>query len=592
MKFTTRSVKIGLSLVTAIVSIFGLAVFANNPHFSIVPDTLTGKLHCEYQFGMIINPEGSWYNAFENTIQFQSWYVLVTPVSINTNIFNGVTSHFITWSLYRAWWTMLPGTYSTATITWLLFNFKTLQNITSTQLIFTTLTGWSITFDPNTTDDGIVLNSSINSFDILQSVNTGTYTFVPLPCIFDTTPPSIWWNYPTNGLRFVPYNSTITLVLYDRVGSQIWWSDPRMTHNNNTEHYRYSWNDTSNIANYVPVPTSWPKVDNQEGVNSWTISLTIACPTCSWWAGWSYTFIPGSPSLTITERTWTNTINMLTRQNKIRWYFLSLTAPAPYEIEKQVYVYRTGIDNPNPDGNIHTGHWSFSFNAPQNPTITRIQPSTSSNIPTTFSWFVFNFEDDRAGVDTGTISITIPEYHSWTKFYTGHTYSWNELTITLIGWSPGTGNSWSYQVAFNTLRPFPSNATIQITWFVKDLAGNIWTYIGSFTTAMSCEDRGCADYFTVNIFTGFNAWSFHFTGTLIQVTGTVIWSPYPYLTGIYNDTLMCGRPYSWTLLTGNIWIYDTSGIQINGYLYTGNILYITGLDGLNFIYDNGTIIIQ
>jgi hypothetical protein len=45
---------------------------------------------------------------------------------------------------------------------------------------------------------------------------------------------------------------------------------------------------------------------------------------------------------------------MLTRQNKTRGYNLSLPAPAPYEIEKQVYVNISVTDNPNEYGNTHT----------------------------------------------------------------------------------------------------------------------------------------------------------------------------------------------------------------------------------------------
>jgi len=62
---------------------------------------------------------------------------------------------------------MAPGMSSTTTIEGLTFKFKTLQNLTSTNLLLTTLAGGTIFFDPNTTDDGAVLNSSINSFDIL-----------------------------------------------------------------------------------------------------------------------------------------------------------------------------------------------------------------------------------------------------------------------------------------------------------------------------------------------------------------------------------------------------------------------------------------
>jgi hypothetical protein len=133
---------------------------------------------------------------------------------------------------------------------------------------------------------------------------------------------------------------------------------------------------------------------------------------------------------------------------------------------------------------------------------------------------------------------------------------------------------------------------MNITWSVYDLAGNIWTYTSSFTTSMSCADWWCSDIFQLNILGWINADTRSFTWSLIIVTGTNLSSPYPYLTGVNNDILMCGRPYSWTILTGNIWIYDTTWTQINGILYTWTDLYITWMDGLDFILSGDVIIIQ
>jgi hypothetical protein len=55
---------------------------------------------------------------------------------------------------------MLPGQTSIANINALTFRFKTIQNITGTTLDFTTLSGSTIIFDPNLTDDGATINAS------------------------------------------------------------------------------------------------------------------------------------------------------------------------------------------------------------------------------------------------------------------------------------------------------------------------------------------------------------------------------------------------------------------------------------------------
>jgi hypothetical protein len=91
---------------------------------------------------------------------------------------------------------------------------------------------------------------------------------------------------------------------------------------------------------------------------------------------------------------------MLTRQNKIRGYAISFPAPAPYEVEKQVNVNISVTDNPNENGNTHTGTPSFSFNAPQNPTIIMNAPSPTINVSTMVSPLTFTFSDSWAGIDT------------------------------------------------------------------------------------------------------------------------------------------------------------------------------------------------
>ncbi|HCB51165.1 TPA: hypothetical protein DEP21_01080 [Patescibacteria group bacterium] len=58
-------------------------------------------------------------------------------------------------------------------------------------------------------------------------------------------------------------------------------------------------------------------------------------------------------------------------------------------------------DNPNEDSAIHTGTYSFTFNAPQNPTITRLLPSTSTFVsPSKTNPLKFYVADDWAGVNT------------------------------------------------------------------------------------------------------------------------------------------------------------------------------------------------
>lgn len=591
MKSIAYTFKIASFAALGLLSMLSTISFAADPSLSLTPSSFTGKLHCGYTFGMTLNPGTYTYNGFASTIRFDSGNVAITPISIHP-IFNGYTNaHITNWFLYEAEGVTAAGQNPTAIVQALTFGFMTLQNLTSTNLLLTTNTWGPIIFDKNTTDDGAVINSEmLGSLDVLTWITNWAYAFLPLPCIIDGEAPLIWRNTPINGERYITTGYSISFVLYDRAWPGIVAGVPPMNASNNRQHYRYSGLNTSVLANYVPAPAT---VDNQEWVNSGTISVNVACPTCAWGWGRSFTLIPTSPSLSMTERTGNASINRLSRQNKIRGYTLSFPAPLPsgYEIEKQVNVNISATDNPNENNATHTWTPAFSFNSPIAPVITRISPIISP-IPTTFSPFIFTFTDDRAGINTWTIRITIPQWSSWSKFYTWYTYSGSDFTILLASGLPGAGNSWSYQVSFIPKRVFPSDATLQITWSVYDLAGNLWTYSSSFTTAKSCLDYWCADFFTVNILSGTSVWSWWFTWNLIQVTWTNINSPYPYLTGINNDILMCGRPYTWTILTWNIWIFNTTWAQINGILYTWRQIYITWMDGLDFVFSNGVIIIQ
>lgn len=570
-------------LVIWLLTILGMTTFAADPSFSIVPASTGLKLHCNYIMWVMINPNNIGYNWFESHIKFNNVVAAINHISVNPFFTTSFTGYIKYWFLYKAtgWstvWTNIPLQAST-------FWFKTTRNVASTTLEFTNVTGWTITYDKNTTDDGAVINSSISSLDILTWVTNVTYTFTPVPCILDNEAPLMANNYPSNNATNIPAGAIISFLLYDWAWPWI-VSWPAPLGSNNRQHYWYSWLNSTTLSNYQTAPST---VDNQEWVNSWSIRVNLSCPTCVWW---SWPYILSGSSLTTSAWTGDASKNKYTRNSKDRWYIVSFPAPAPYEIEKLITVSVSERDNANENGSVHTGTHVFSFNAPVPPTITRIIPSTSINIEPTIDPIVFVFSDAWAWVNPWTIQITIPQIISWSIFYTGYTYSGSDLSIILTGGSAGTWNAGTYQVSFSPKRPLPSNTVIRLTWLVYDYANNPWTYDQIFTTKMSCEDWWCLDFFTLNILWGTNIGSYPFTWHLIVITWTNNDSLYPYLTWIDNDILMCGRPYTWTILTGNIWIFDTTGTQINGILYTWDELYITWMDGVDFILSGGVVIIQ
>ncbi|HCB51164.1 TPA: hypothetical protein DEP21_01075 [Patescibacteria group bacterium] len=175
------------------------------------------------------------------------------------------------------------------------------------------------------------------------------------------------------------------------------------------------------------------------------------------------------------------------------------------------------------------------------------------------------------------------------QLLTGYTYSGSDLTITLSGGSAGLGNAGTYVVQFYPKWDMPANATVSITGVALDLAGNIGTLSTSYTTRPDCSYFGCSEVLGINILGGTSAGSYLFSGALLVVTGTNPNSPYPYLTGVNNDTVMCGLQWNGAQLTGNVSLYNSNNDSINGTTYTGNTLYITGL---NFTIVNGVIVIE
>lgn len=587
MTTNTWLIKYCLLFAFLMVHLLCASVFAQSPNFSISPVSGTQlKLHCSYNFWIILDSNTLPYNGFDSTVQFDSWSVILTHQSVNP-FFTSTTNWYIkSGFLYRSYG-VKPGWFWSTLLTTSNFLFTTTQNILSTQLLFTDRNGWPITFDTNTTDDGAVINSSISSLDILSWVQHATYTFLPYPCILDTNSPRLIDINTLNTTRFVEEDRFISFLLYDWQWPWIEAGIAPMTNTNNRSHYRYSW-WTTTLANYVKAPTT---VDNQAWVNSWSITITVACPSCSWF--WGPYILSGS---TLQTLAWTGATdkNQYTRDSKERGYLIGFSAPAPYEVEKLVTITIVGADNPNELGSTHTGTFMLSFNAPQDPTIDMITPVPNTTfVDTKISPLVFHFEDDWAWIDTGSIHITLPTLYSWTDIlYTGHVYSWTDLIITPISGQAWLWNAWSYEVSLIPQQKFPTNTTITITGYVQDLAGNSHNTTWSFTTRPSCSFRWCNETFQVHILGGLFSWEQLFSWSALIVTGTFPDSIYPYLTWNNNEILVCGRPYLWTNLTGNIWFYDNSWETLTSLLYTENDLYISWMDGVDFILSGNVVIIQ
>jgi hypothetical protein len=574
--------KIGWSLLLLV--LFG-ATFAQNPSYNFAPASGAQlKLHCNYNGNLYLMAWWLNYNAFEATISFDSSNISLIHGTVNSPFSQNQWDSLV-WNLYKTYGALPWGQKSAVDVNAITFGFKTLNNILSSTFSFTDRLWNAIVFWPSTTDDWATLNGfDVNGADILTAVNNATYTFFPLPCVPDATNPTITTIIPSNGSRYIPSNQVVSFTTYDWAGAGT-VNGPSPLATNNRSHYWYQGLATGVLSNYVSAPAT---VDNQEGINSSTIKATVSCPTCTSFGG---PYVLTASNLIISDWLGDGSRHQYTWDSQRRGYDVSFAAPAPYEVEKTVTVTFEAVDNPNETWAIHTGTASVSFNTPQNPIITRLLPSTDTFVsPSKANPIRLFVSDDWAGINTGSVKITIPKIMSWAEqLMTGYTYSWSELAFTLSWWASGLWNSGKYIIDFYPLWDFPANETVTITWIALDLASNTWTFTTSFTTRPDCSFFGCNEILNINILDGNFAWLYEFTGTILVVTGTNPNSPYPYLTWANNDILMCGIEWTWAILTWNVSIYDSSNNQINWNLYTGSALYITGL---NFTIVDWVIVVQ
>ena len=535
--------------------------FAFDTSFYFFPESGTKmKLYCETSVYMMINWWSEKFNWFQASISFDSDNITVNKWIINSDFPNWSDESNISWNLYNVWWAML-GWYKEGVLTWVSFSIITKENITWTTLSFVDKFWNPPSFWLMTTDDNISLDSPDYNWDILSNVSPVTYDFVALPCVPDWDQPRIENVSVANWATKISENQTITFLTYDWNGS----SNSKVTR-------WFAWNSTWNIANYVSAPNN---VDNQEWVNSWSISVKLSCAGCS-----------GSPSnvspdtLNISDWIWTTSMNALTWDSERRWYNVSFTPPFPYEVEKQVTVNISVTDNPNEFGETHTKSQNFYFNNAVAPNITRISPTTDTFVSPSKNFPIsFYISDDWAGVDTSSVAIKVS--YSGEEFI----YSWSDLDFELSWWSEWLWYAWSYRVTFYPKEDFPvlTQINLHVTWY--DLAWSVKTLQSSFTTRPDCSFFGCIDSVTI-IWDNINQ---IFSWTVLSITWTNPNSPYPYLTWENSEILMCGKDWSGTNILGSVYLYDMSWNKLNNVWYTWNELFITWLD---IVYQDGVIIVE
>lgn len=558
--------------------IWFLSVAFAGPEFYFNPTNTQFKLYCTNNIEMYVNSDWKDFNAFNASIKFDEENLDITTWTINANFSNW--NNHVQNNLYYVWWATTS--LFSGRLELVKFSFVTKNNITWTSLYFVDKNWENPSFWGSTTDDGINIwwGAAVNDEDILEFVKSWTYTFVAYPCDVDTESPTIWnlnksWTTVNiNWMTKILSDQPISFETYD------WDSNHKVTH-------RFSGNNTLNLDNYVQAPNN---VDNQEWINSESISVEVSCEKCS---------TPKSnvnATLNISNWNWTSGKNELTWDSERRWYNVSFDAPFPYEVEKEIVIKVSVSDNANELWTTHTWTKQIKFNSPVPPTISMLEPTnTLFTSPSKNNPLKFYFSDDWAGVDSGTISLEIKEI-TWENdeiIMTGYVYSGSELSMSLSGWSEWIWNEAKYEVEFYPKRDFPENKIITVVTYAKDLAWNEKTQLFTLMTRQSCEFYGCRE--STNVF-GF-VWTnisrrFNFTWSVLIVSEYVNqWGvEYPYLSG--NELVCKSSNRDGLLLTWEVNLYDENNHFLwNSTGYQDNVLYVTGSEILDIYLDeNGKVV--
>lgn len=414
-----------------------------------------------------------------------------------------------------------------------------------------------------------VLNLSYDGKDTLTWIQDMKIFFYACPCTLDNEKPIIsdWtiWGAQLDINAHYQWQQSVQVLVYDQ-----WWT---------SRPYWTQW--TTNFLNYTgaSVPNG---MDNQEWVNSGTIKVKIYV-----WDELKKTMSAGN-GLSIKPYTWSDDIPKVTWDGNTRWYlvsfdvdFDSVEVPIKIEVSAADKALHNGGDC---ERNAIKSTSSITLNQKKPPIITFNSPTWNNVNPNT--WVKLTVSDERAWINTGSLVVEILPVMSWGQLIMSWSvYSWSDLSFQLIA---GSGVLWwasKYEVTFQPRYEFAVSTWIILSGYVEDLIGMTGQKIHQFNTRQDCTFYGCVNF--VDIFSGSmnisNLIQWHFTWSLIVVTGTIL--PYPYLTWADGDIVMCGPIDRSINLTWNIDIYSGSE-RINWSVYPYEDLYVTGL---NFEYQSGVI---
>ena len=325
---------------------------------------------------------------------------------------------------------------------------------------------------------------SYDWMDIINPVQQDLYLTKSIniqqePCINDTISPTIVDNYYTNNATKLS-NSWLNISLADALGQ---WEVPFV---------RKNWQRTWNL---------W-SINNQYWIDASTINIQV-----SWnnqLANFNYANFDIEPS---NHRTW---------EDKDRDYNINLSSWQLFDfwIEKQIDIKYYVEDRA-----WNKKDMKISFNKPKNPRLTEVFPSNSQSYVKYDSVISFNMHDDRAWVDSGSISIIFSWI--WNMFFAE--YSFADFVFETLS---GNANSDDYRIVLQEHLEFPALSDISIKIYWYDLAWNGGLlYDWQFLTKPNCVDLWCCDLIKLSTWYGLNY--IDYLNSVLYISGWT--NPYFYL---------------------------------------------------------------
>jgi len=531
------------------IMIFGSIVFASELFFS--PSSSNLKLYCPYSVDVKVNNADSPISAVDMILTFSSGEIEnynFTPVVVeyNSPVFNEYEFNSDIWTDTRKFGgTRLTDWVQNTTIkhVWR-FDFTNKNAVTGADFGFYALPGISA-------GDS---NLWYNSQDMLDTTWSAHFDFWFGPC----TPDTQWPQFP-NSFRTISNGA-------NGVASTTEFDFRSIDQSNIHADYRFQ-SFPLNLTNYVLAPA---QIDNQYGVDSWTILVTIE------WKDYSTTF----------SLNWANSFDTITpdgttRQREDKAYDVHIDPIQNFRVEEAITITLQSDDNIFLDKTTRN-RWNSSlvFNRPQKPYVLRStvfdhKPGMTEYVDPEIDEIFFHVEDAWAGINSGLLEIILMTWSSFSAdggilgVYSGTDISLSWYLKTYINnwaWSQNISHDKNYKILLTGFGPLPENSYIWVITSGVDLAPWPNSFAGGqdrfvFKTRQSCKALQCGEW--VLIFTWWRA-----AGTeklYLETWLAITWWYEPYISGM---NLICNWPKYHQLD-----LYQNGTTESYGHLTGGNVFW-------------------